>query len=107
MNNLKLLILFAGSFTSDNVTGETVFSDVDMDAYDMLILVNDYTMIEQGILEEEAVMACNTFGEFAQLMTDVGYEVPDDEYEVILQADKTDDRDIIYDYQNSQRSKAA
>lgn len=107
MNNLKLLILFAGSFTSTEVTGETAFSDVGVNADNLAILVEENTMIEQGLLKDEAVMACKTLGELAQLMTNVGYEVPDGEYEANVQADKTGDEDIIYDYQDSQRRKAA
>ncbi len=107
MNNLKLLILFAGSFTSAEVTGETAFSDVGIHADNIVILVEENTMIDQGALEDEAIMACKTFADLAQLMTDVGYEVPDGEYEANVQADKTGDEDIIYDYQDSQRRKAA
>ena len=107
MNNLKLLILFAGGFTSAEVTAETVFSDVGIHADDMAILVEENTMIEQRVLEDEAIMACKTFGELAQLMTDVGYEVPDGEYEANVQADKMGDEDIIYAYREAQRLKAA
>ena len=51
MNNLKLLILFAGSFTSAEVTGETAFSDVGIHADNIVILVEENTMIDQGALE--------------------------------------------------------
>jgi len=95
MNNLRLVTSIATSLGAPLADAATRFKDLPIDAFDLATLVSANTRMDDDALDDDDLAVVATLGAFAQLMTDAGYTVTDEEIAVNAAADAADDNDVV------------